>query len=232
MAEEQKLKPKLEPSWLEQLHQEFEKDYMLNLKQFLSLEKSKFTVYPAGKEIFNAFWYTPLQEVKVVILGQDPYHGPRQAHGLCFSVQEGVQAPPSLVNIFQELKNDIQFEIPKHGCLTGWAKQGVFLLNTVLSVRAHQAHSHAGRGWESFTDKVIEVLNQKREKLVFLLWGSHAQKKGAIIDHEKHLVLKAPHPSPLSAHRGFLGCQHFSKANHYLEQNGKTPIEWQLTGSN
>ncbi len=220
---------KLDPSWLAVLGDEFEKDYMKQLKAFLLAEKkSGKTIYPAGENWFNALNTTPFDQVKVVILGQDPYHGPGQAHGLCFSVLPGVPAPPSLVNMFQELQKDCGIPISKHGCLQHWAEQGVLLLNAVLTVEHSNANSHQGRGWEHFTDKCIEHLNREREHLVFLLWGSYAQKKGQLIDRNKHLVLRAPHPSPLSAYRGFFGCKHFSKANEYLKQHGEAPIDWAL----
>ena len=186
------------------------------------------TIYPQNSDVFNALACTPFSDVRVVILGQDPYHGPNQAHGLCFSVRPPVPPPPSLVNIFQELKSDLGIERPKHGCLESWARQGVLLLNAVLTVEAEKAGSHAGRGWEKFTDRVIQELNEKRSHLVFLLWGAYAQKKASFVDRSKHLVLEAPHPSPLSAHRGFLGCRHFSKANAYLAANGQAPIDWRL----
>lgn len=215
-------------SWLEHLREEFEQDYMISLRAFLKKEMQAETIYPPAKEIFNAFNSCPFDEVKVVIVGQDPYHGPGQAHGLCFSVQHGIKAPPSLQNIFKELKRSLDFKIPEHGCLTSWAEQGVFLPNTCLTVRAHEANSHAGQGWENFTDKAIRLLAEKREGLVFMLWGSAARKKAAMIDKEKHLVLEAPHPSPLSAHRGFIGCDHFKKANEYLIAQGKKTINWEL----
>ncbi|AWX13806.1 uracil-DNA glycosylase [Mergibacter septicus] len=200
------------------------------LTQVKQAKESGKTVYPPQNEIFNAFKLTEFEQVKVVILGQDPYHGPNQAHGLSFSVKPGIAPPPSLVNIYKELENDIEdFQIPEHGYLIEWAKQGVLLLNTVLTVEHGRAHSHANFGWETFTDRVIEQLNQKQQHLVFLLWGSHAQKKGHFIDRQKHCVLTAPHPSPLSAHRGFFGCKHFSKANNYLQQVGKSLINWQLS---
>lgn len=187
------------------------------------------TIYPPQEEVFNAFKYTAFEDVKVVILGQDPYHGANQAHGLAFSVKPEVAIPPSLLNIYKELTQDISgFQMPSNGYLVKWAEQGVLLLNTVLTVERGMAHSHANLGWERFTDKVIAVLNEHREKLVFLLWGSHAQKKGQMIDRTRHLVLTAPHPSPLSAHRGFFGCRHFSKTNSYLESNGMKPIDWQI----
>ena len=186
-------------------------------------------IYPPASEVFNAFTLTPLDNVKVVILGQDPYHGPGQAHGLCFSVQSGVKTPPSLVNIYKELAQDIEgFHIPEHGNLTAWAEQGVLLLNAVLTVEQGKAHSHAKWGWETFTDAVIKSVNDTQHGVVFLLWGSHAQKKGQNIDTQKHYVLNAPHPSPLSAHRGFLGCRHFSQTNTLLSQQGKTPVNWQV----
>jgi uracil-DNA glycosylase len=220
--------PRMEPSWLEVLEAEFAKPYMAELREFLLREKGEHTIYPPGKDIFNAFWYTPFDQVRVVILGQDPYHGPNQAHGLCFSVMPPVPPPPSLVNIFRELHNDLHIPMPTHGCLTKWAQQGVFLLNTCLTVRAHQAHSHRNQGWEQFTDCVIAQLNAKRENLVFLLWGSPAQKKLNMIDPRRHKVLTAPHPSPLSAHRGFFGCRHFSATNAHLERLGLPPIDWNL----
>jgi uracil-DNA glycosylase len=220
---------KLDPSWLQVLGAEFDKPYMVELKAFLQAEKKAGKIiYPAGENWFNALNSTPFDRVKVIILGQDPYHGPGQAHGLCFSVLPGVPAPPSLVNIFKELGTDLDIPISRHGYLQHWAEQGVLLLNAVLTVQQANANSHQGRGWEMFTDSCIEHLNRERENLVFLLWGSYAQKKGALIDRNKHLVLTAPHPSPLSAHRGFLGCKHFSKANQYLQQHGKTPIDWAL----
>ena len=222
---------KLEPSWLRLLGEEFEKPYMAALKAFLVDEKKRGKViFPAGENWFNALNTTPFDKVRVVILGQDPYHGPGQAHGLCFSVQKGVPAPPSLLNIFKELETDLGIPMPRHGCLQHWAEQGVLLLNSVLTVERGRAGSHQGRGWETFTDRCIEHLNREREGLVFLLWGSYALKKGQLIDRKRHLVLEAPHPSPLSAHRGFFGCGHFSKANRYLEQHGQTPIDWSLPG--
>ena len=221
--------PDIEPSWKEVLADTFQQDYFKHLKQFLLAEKrAGKTIYPPGKLIFNAFAQTPWDKVKVLILGQDPYHGPGQAHGLAFSVQDGVPLPPSLRNIFLELKDDVGFVQPKSGNLTKWAQQGVMLLNTVLTVRAGEAHSHRDQGWEIFTDTVIKRLSERKEHMVFVLWGSPAQKKQALIDTHKHLVLKAVHPSPLSAHRGFLGCRHFSKINFYLTQHGMTPIDWSL----
>ncbi|WP_442891458.1 uracil-DNA glycosylase [Alcanivorax jadensis] len=230
MADSSAQNVQLEPGWKQHLAGEFEQDYMARLRAFLADEKrAGKTVFPPGPDIFNAFNLTPFDKVKVVILGQDPYHGPDQAHGLCFSVQRGVKTPPSLVNIYKEIHRDLGIEIPPHGNLTHWAEQGVLLLNAVLTVEAGQAASHQKRGWEQFTDQAIEHLNREREGLVFLLWGSHAQKKGKLIDRDKHCVLTAPHPSPLSAHRGFLGCGHFSRANQYLLQQGKTAIDWKIS---
>ena len=220
---------KLPEAWLAQIGDEFEKPYMTELRAFLVSEKNAGkTIYPAGSQWFEAFNQTDFDQVKVVILGQDPYHGPNQAHGLCFSVLAGVKTPPSLVNIYKELAQDVDFQIPNHGNLESWATQGLLLLNATLTVEAHQAGSHQNKGWEQFTDRAITALNDKRDGLVFLLWGSYAQKKGAFIDQQKHLVLKAPHPSPLSAHRGFIGCQHFSQTNAYLDSKGIAPIEWQV----
>lgn len=219
----------LENSWKNHLLKEFEKPYMTDLRAFLRQEiGAKKVIYPRGTEYFAALNHTPFEKVKVVILGQDPYHGPNQAHGLCFSVRPGVDVPPSLVNIYKELKADLGIEPPDHGYLTPWADQGVLLLNATLSVEAGKAGSHQGKGWEQFTDAIIHALNEDREGLVFVLWGSYAQKKGAFIDTQKHLVLKGPHPSPLSAHRGFFGCKHFSKINEYLISKGQTPIDWRL----
>lgn len=219
----------LHPSWLAHLAPEFELPYMRQLKQFL-LEQKKAgkIIYPESKNIFTAFNSTPLEQVKVVILGQDPYHGPHQAHGLCFSVQPGIPTPPSLQNMYKEIQRDLHFPIPKHGFLQSWADQGVFLLNATLTVEQARAGSHQGQGWEQFTDRAIQVVNEQCENVVFLLWGSYAQKKGQFIDGRKHLILRAPHPSPLSAHRGFIGCGHFSQTNNYLVQNGQTPIDWRL----
>lgn len=219
---------RLEASWLARLQGEFAQPYMQRLRSFLAAEKAQHSVFPSGDHIFHAFDATPFAEVKVVILGQDPYHGPGQAHGLCFSVPVGVAVPPSLLNIFKEQERDLGIHQPRHGCLESWAQQGVLLLNSVLTVRAHQAASHQGQGWERFTDAVIAHLNTERDGLVFLLWGSHAQKKGQLLDRKRHLVLTAPHPSPLSAHRGFLGCGHFSRTNAYLMAHGVPPIQWQL----
>jgi uracil-DNA glycosylase len=220
---------RLEPSWKARVGDWFARDDMRALAAFLRQRKAAgATVYPPGGEIFAAFDATPFDTVKVVILGQDPYHGPGQAHGLCFSVRPGVPVPPSLDNIYKELARDTGFVRPDHGCLLPWARRGVLLLNSVLTVEAGQAGSHQGKGWEGFTDHVVDVLNREREHLVFLLWGSYAQKKGAVIDPRRHRVLKAPHPSPLSAHRGFLGCGHFSAANQYLAQTGQAPVDWSL----
>lgn len=216
-------------SWQAQLSGEFDLPYMQTLKAFLQSEKEqKKVIYPHSKNWFHALEATPLDDVKVVIIGQDPYHQPGQAHGLCFSVQPGVKIPPSLVNIYKELHSDLGIQIPSHGYLESWAKQGVLLLNAVLTVEDSNANAHQGKGWEQFTDKIISTVNEQCDNVVFMLWGSYAQKKGAVIDTQKHLVLKAPHPSPLSAHRGFLGCKHFSQANDYLAQHKKTPITWQL----
>lgn len=219
----------LEPSWKQHLLPEFNKPYMTDLRAFLKREKAaKKVIFPRGSEYFAALNACPFDRVKVVILGQDPYHGIGQAHGLCFSVQPGVDVPPSLVNIYKELKNDLGVEHPGHGFLQYWADQGVLLLNATLTVEAHQAGSHQKKGWEQFTDAVVDHLNRERSGLAFVLWGSYAQKKGEFIDASKHLVLKGPHPSPLSAHRGFFGCKHFSKINEYLKSQGKEPIDWQL----
>ncbi len=220
---------RLEASWKKHLLSEFSAPYMQDLRGFLrdQLQRKKL-IFPKPSEYFAALENTPFEKVKVVILGQDPYHGPGQAHGLCFSVRPGVAVPPSLQNIYKELKADVGFEIPKHGHLVSWAKQGVLLLNATLTVEAGKAGSHQKKGWEQFTDQVIACLNQQRSGLVFMLWGSFAQEKGKVIDRNRHLVLTAPHPSPLSAHRGFLGCHHFSKANEYLKKHGQTPIDWQL----
>jgi len=231
MADQGEARIRLEPSWKEALAEEFAQPYMAELRSFLNREKrSKKVIYPSGDNIFAALDLCPLPDVKVVIIGQDPYHGPGQAHGLCFSVQPGVPQPPSLVNLFQEINDDLG--TPERsldggrGCLEPWARQGVLLLNAVLTVEQRRAGSHQGKGWERFTDRIVAVLNEQREHLVFMLWGSYAQKKGAIVDRHRHCVLTAPHPSPLSAHRGFFGCRHFSKANAYLEANGQDPIDW------
>ncbi len=220
---------KLEESWKAALAPEFEKDYMKSLKAFLQAElQAGKTIFPKGSEYFSALDLTPVDKVKVVIIGQDPYHGPGQAHGLSFSVKPGVKIPPSLVNIYKEQEEDLGIKQPGHGYLASWAEQGVLMLNAVLTVQAHNAASHQGRGWEIFTDAIISELNQAHEGLVFILWGSYAQKKGKKIDRNKHLVLAGPHPSPLSAYRGFFGCKHFSKANGYLQSLGKEPINWQV----
>lgn len=219
---------KLHPTWLEHLAGEFDKEYMVKLRAFLVEEKKKHTVFPPGAEIFNAFNTTPFDQVRVVVLGQDPYHNVGQAHGLCFSVKEGRRLPPSLVNIFRELADDMDIPPARHGNLTAWARQGVLLMNSVLTVRAHEAQSHQNRGWENFTDRVIQILNEKKDHLVFLLWGGPAQNKAQMIDGERHLVLKSPHPSPLSAYKGFFGCRHFSKTNEYLQRHNLMPIDWRL----
>ena len=216
----------IKESWKQILSAEFEKDYFRQLTDFVRNEYRSTTVYPPGKLIFNAFNLCPFEQVKVVIIGQDPYHGPGQAHGLCFSVNDNVPFPPSLRNIFKEIQDDLGKPIPESGNLTRWAKQGVLLLNATLTVRAHQAGSHQRRGWEEFTDAAIRALAEQREHLVFILWGAYAQKKGAFIDRSRHLVLTSVHPSPLSAHNGFFGNRHFSRANEYLQQHGQTPIEW------
>ncbi len=217
----------LHPDWLRHLGDEFSQPHMLGLKQFLRQAKdSKTVIYPPGRLIFNALNSTPPQAVKAVIIGQDPYHGPGQAHGLSFSVPDGVQPPPSLQNIFKEIQRDLGISEFASGNLTSWARQGVLLLNSVLTVTRGQAASHQGRGWEPFTDRVIQVLNETREHLVFMLWGAHAQKKGHRVDPQRHRVLKTTHPSPLSAHRGFLGCGHFSSCNDYLSAHGVEPIDW------
>jgi len=220
---------KLEASWKARVGDYFNRPDMRALSEFLRAElRVGKTIYPAPKNIFAALDATPFEQVKVVILGQDPYHGPGQAHGLCFSVLPGVPAPPSLENIFKEIERDLRIPRPDHGCLIPWARQGVLLLNATLTVQAHQAGSHQGKGWEGFTDAVVDHLNRERENLVFLLWGSYAQAKGKLIDTRRHLVLKAPHPSPLSAHRGFIGCGHFSAANAWLREHGQDEIDWRL----
>lgn len=216
----------IEESWKKVLTPEFEKEYFIKLTDFVRNEYHTATVYPPGKLIFNAFNLCPFNQVKAVIIGQDPYHGPGQAHGLCFSVNDGIPFPPSLQNIFKEIQDDLGNPIPATGNLTRWATQGVLLLNATLTVRAHQAGSHQRHGWEEFTDAVIRQLAEQREHLVFILWGSYAQKKGAFIDRSKHLVLTSVHPSPLSAYNGFFGNKHFSRANEYLLQHGETPIQW------
>lgn len=223
------INPQIEPTWKAELSEEFAQPYFAKIKQMLLEEKNQgATVYPPGKFIFNAFNFTPFDQVKVVILGQDPYHNEGQAHGLCFSVQTGVKPPPSLANIYKEIQNDLGIKIPNHGNLESWAKQGILLLNSSLTVRAHEAGSHAKFGWQIFTDAVVRKLSERKKGLVFLLWGSPAQKKGAVIDTNHHHILKAPHPSPLSAHGGFFGCKHFSKTNELLKNMGQKPIDWQL----
>ena len=219
---------KIEDSWKEVLQPEFEKEYFQKLTAFVKQEYNSKTIYPQGNLIFNAFNLCPFDKTKVIIIGQDPYHGPGQAHGLCFSVQNGIAFPPSLNNIFKELKNDLDIPIPKNGELTRWAQQGVLLLNATLTVQAHHAGSHQKKGWETFTDEAIKQLAEKRDNLVFLLWGAYAQKKSEIINPQKHLILKSVHPSPLSASRGFFGNHHFSKTNAYLNSKGIPEIDWSL----
>lgn len=219
----------LHPTWLSRLENEFKQPYMQDLKSFLQQEKQQGKViFPPGKDIFNALNSTPFEQVKVVILGQDPYHGPMQAHGLSFSVQPGVKIPPSLLNIYKELQRDLGLPMPNNGYLQSWAEQGVLLLNATLTVEQANAGSHQGKGWEHFTDCIVQELNSHRQGLVFMLWGSYAQKKGKIIDRDKHCVLQSPHPSPLSAHRGFLGNEHFSQANLYLQEQGQAIIDWRV----
>lgn len=222
------INPQIEESWKEALKNEFKQDYFTNLKTFLVEEKKKHVIYPPGPMIFNAFNYTPFNNVKVVLLGQDPYHGPGQAHGLCFSVANGVQKPPSLINIFKEIHSDLGITRPMNGNLEKWAKQGVLLLNATLTVRAHQAGSHQKKGWETFTDAAITAISRNKTGVVFLLWGAYAQAKVSIIDQSKHFVLTAPHPSPLSVTRGFFGCKHFSKTNEILRNQGKVEIDWRI----
>ncbi len=220
---------RLEAGWKEKLLPHFATPSMQGLKAFLLAERAAGkTIYPPSREIFAALDETPFDKVRVVILGQDPYHGPGQAHGLCFSVRPGVPVPPSLVNIFAEIERDLGIARPRHGCLLHWARQGVLLLNAVLTVERARAGSHQGKGWEPFTDAIVDLLNREREGLVFMLWGSHAQAKGRLLDASRHRVLKAPHPSPLSAHRGFIGCGHFSCANAWLGERGQAPIDWSL----
>lgn len=214
--------------WLAVLQPEFSKPYYRELYETVKKEYRDYRVYPDSGDLFNAFHLTPLNNVKVVIIGQDPYHNAGQAHGLCFSVKPGIETPPSLVNIYKELQSDLGCYIPDNGYLTKWAEQGVLLLNTVLTVRAHQANSHRGIGWETFTDAVISALNREDRPIVFLLWGAPAQKKKQMLNNPKHFVLEAPHPSPLSAYRGFFGCRHFSRTNAFLERNGLSPIDWQI----
>lgn len=221
------INPQIESSWLEVLIEEFRQPYFIEIKKFLTEDKKKYRVFPPGQLIFNAFNLTPFDKVKVVIIGQDPYHGYGQAHGLCFSVPKGVAKPPSLQNIFKELKEDLNINPPDHGDLSGWAKQGVFLLNAILTVRENTPESHRNIGWENFTNAAIKNLSDKKEHLVFMLWGAYAQEKEKLIDNKKHLILKAAHPSPFSANRGFFGCHHFSKANQYLIANNIDPIKWE-----
>lgn len=220
--------PELEDGWLRLLAPEFEQPYFTELKANIVNAGQREPVYPAGSRIFAAFNLTPLQDVKVVILGQDPYHGPGQAHGLSFSVPPGLKLPPSLKNIYKEIEEDLGLAMPGHGNLENWARQGVLLLNATLTVSHKRAGSHQGWGWETFTDKAIQLLAQEKERLVFMLWGRFAQKKRSLISAQQHLILEAPHPSPFSAYKGFLGCRHFSKANQYLQKHSKTPVNWQL----
>lgn len=214
--------------WLPVLQSEFNKEYYRNLYQKIKEEYNTRQIFPASEDIFNALHLTPLNQVKVVILGQDPYHEIGQAHGLCFSVKKGVDIPPSLANIYKELHDDLGCTIPEHGYLVKWAEQGVLLLNTVLTVRAHQANSHKGLGWEQFTDAILQAVNRQDRPIVYLLWGAPAQRKKVMLTNPRHLVLEAPHPSPLSAYRGFFGCRHFSKTNEFLQANGCEPIDWQI----
>ncbi len=223
------INPVIDESWKAVLKEEFEKKYFLELKAFLLEEKRKYRIFPPGKLLFNAFDHTPFDKVKVVLLGQDPYHGPGQAHGLCFSVPDGVQKPPSLINIFKELQADLGFEPPVHGNLTKWADQGVLLLNATLTVRENQAGSHQHHGWETFTDAAITQLSLRRNNLVFVLWGNYALAKRSLIDASRHFILTSVHPSPLSAHRGFFGCNHFSQINNLLRQQGVNEIDWNLS---
>jgi uracil-DNA glycosylase len=222
------VKPTIEESWKNVLQDEFNKSYFIDLKTFLVEEKKKFRIFPPGSLIFNAFNHTPFDKVKVVFIGQDPYHGNGQAHGLCFSVPEGVAKPPSLVNIFKELQNDLGVQVPAHGNLVKWADQGVLLLNATLTVRENQAASHQNKGWETFTDAVISKLSELKNNLVFVLWGNYAIAKKILIDESKHHILTATHPSPFSAHKGFFGCRHFSRINEILAKSGKEPIEWRI----
>lgn len=225
------INPRIHPSWLQVLQPQFQAPYFAQLKQFLVAERQQYICYPKGSDIFAAFDHTPFDKVKVVILGQDPYHEPGQAHGLCFSVPQGVPVPPSLVNIIKEINTDLAVNIPTtSGNLSGWADQGVLLLNATLTVRAHQAGSHQHQGWEQFTDAAIQALSQYRQGIVFLLWGSYAIRKAQLIDTTRHFVLTAPHPSPLSAYRGFFGCRHFSQCNAILQQQGQLPIDWTRIG--
>lgn len=220
------MKVTIEPSWIPHLQDQFDQGYFKELTDFVRSEYQTQKIYPAPKNIFAAFDYCPIENIKVVIIGQDPYHGPHQAHGLCFSVPEGIAIPPSLLNIYKEIEGDIGKTVPHSGNLEHWAQQGVFLLNATLTVRAHQAGSHQNKGWETFTDKVIQTISDVKENVVFLLWGAFAGRKAELIDARKHLILKAPHPSPLSAHRGFFGCKHFSAANTYLTTHNQAAINW------
>ncbi len=220
--------PKISNDWLEVIGDEFEKDYYLKLRNFLYSEYNSKKIFPKAHDIFNAYHYTSYKNLKVLILGQDPYHNENQAHGLCFSVKKEVAIPPSLINIYKELHTDIGFQIPNHGYLKKWSDEGVFLLNTVLTVRAHQAHSHKNQGWELFTDATIKAVNEIDRPIVIMLWGRPAQAKARLLNNPKHLILTAPHPSPLSAHRGFFGSRHFSKCNEFLEKNGIKGIDWQI----
>jgi len=223
------INPQIEESWKKVLAGEFQQEYFRELKNFLVEERRQYRIYPPGSKIFAAFDFTPFTSVKVVLLGQDPYHGHGQAQGLCFSVPRGIPKPPSLVNIFKELHDDLGLAIPPHGNLEAWARQGVLLLNATLTVRANQAGSHQHKGWEQFTDAAIRALAEQRENLVFMLWGNYAQAKAALVDGHKHCILKAPHPSPFSANQGFFGCRHFSRANDFLVRAGKEPVDWQIS---
>lgn len=225
----QSSRPQLHPSWLKHLESYFQSDAMRSLKQFLLLEQSQYQVYPPNRLIFNALTTTPLEQVKVVILGQDPYHGFGQAHGLSFSVPKGIKIPPSLLNIFQELHHDLGIIMPQHGDLSEWTQQGVLLLNTALTVRAKQANSHRGKGWEGFTDEVIQLVSRSQQRVVFILWGRNAREKKNLINQSKHLILESAHPSPYSAQYGFFGSRPFSKTNQFLQQNGLPPINWSIT---
>ncbi len=219
----------IEGEWLVPLREEFKKPYYKDLYSFVKKEYESRVIYPPADQIFEALHFTPLSKVKVVILGQDPYHNTHQAHGLAFSVpKDQEKLPPSLINIFKELHDDLGIEMPQHGCLTSWAKQGVLLLNTVLTVRAHQAASHQGKGWECFTDAILQAVNKEDRPIVYMLWGTPAQLKAQFLNNPYHLILKAPHPSPLSAYRGFFGCRHFSKCNRFLTEHGESPIDWQI----
>lgn len=218
----------IDNDWLEPLKGEFSKPYYARLYKTVKAEYEKYQIFPHSEDVFNAFHFTPLNRVKVVIIGQDPYHNVGQAHGLCFSVKPGVDIPPSLQNIYKELEDDLGYPVPNHGCLTKWAEEGVLLLNTVLTVRAHQANSHQGIGWEIFTDRVIEILNEEERPIVFILWGKPAQRKKEMLTNPRHLILEAPHPSPLSAYRGFFGSKPFSRTNDFLVANGLEPVDWKI----